>query len=100
MPGRADRSPCGTGSSANLATLHARGEIAVGGKTKSRSIIGSEFEVELLSEGAVGNKVAVQPRITGRAWLFGTQQLGLDPDDPFPLGYALSDTWGPYLDEL
>ncbi len=100
MPGRADRSPCGTGSSANLATLHARGEIAVGGKTKSRSIIGSEFEVELMSEGLVGGKPAVQPRITGRAWLFGMQQLGLDPEDPFPLGYALSDTWGPYLDDL
>ena len=100
MPGRADRSPCGTGSSANLATLHARGEIAVGGSTTSRSIIGSEFGVELVSEGLVGTKPAVQPRITGRAWLFGMQQLGLDPEDPFPLGYALSDTWGPCLDEL
>lgn len=99
-PGRADRSPCGTGSSANLATLHARGEIAVGGRTTSRSIIGSEFSVELIAEGVVGNRPAVQPRITGRAWVYGTQQIGLDPDDPFPLGYALSDTWGPYLDDL
>ncbi len=100
MPGRADRSPCGTGSSANLAVMHARGEIDIGGKTTSRSIIGSEFSVELMSEGVVGNKPAVQPRITGRAWLFGMQQLGLDPEDPFPLGYALSDTWGPYLDDI
>lgn len=99
-PGRCDRSPCGTGSSANLAALHARGEIAVGGRSKSRSIIGSEFDVELVGEAVIGNKTAVQPRITGRAWIFGTQQLGLDPTDPFPLGHALSDTWGPYLDGI
>ena len=55
-PGRADRSPCGTGSSANLSVMHARGEIAVGGKTRSRSIIGSEFEVELVSESTVGGQ--------------------------------------------
>lgn len=97
-PGRADRSPCGTGSSANLAVMHARGEIEVGGKTKSRSIIGSEFDVELIAATMVGDKPAVCPRITGRAWIYGTQQLGLDPSDPYPLGYALSDAWGPYLD--
>ena len=99
-PGRADRSPCGTGSSANLATLHARGRAAVGDRITSRSIIGSEFAVELVAEGAVGNRPAVRPRVTGRGFVYGMQQIGLDPDDPFPLGYALSDTWGPYLDDL
>ena len=100
FPGRVDRSPCGTGSSANLACLHARGEIDVGGRTLSRSIIGSEFEVELMVTTEVAGKAAVLPRISGRAWIFGMHQLGVEPSDPFPLGYTLSDTWGPYAGEL
>lgn len=94
-PGRVDRSPCGTGSSANLACLHARGEVAPGDKIVSRSIIGSRFGVDCLGTTEVGGRAAVLPRITGRAWIFGFQQMGLDPTDPFPLGFALSDTWGP-----
>ncbi len=100
FPGRVDRSPCGTGSSANLACLHARGEIDVGGKTLSRSIIGSEFEVELMVTTEVAGKAAVLPRISGRAWIFGMHQIGVEPSDPFPLGYTLSDTWGPFAGEL
>jgi proline racemase len=94
-PGRVDRSPCGTGSSANLATQFARGEIAVTGRSRSVSIIGSEFEVTLLGTTQLGEKTAVLPRISGRAWIYGFQQIGLDPSDPFPLGFSLSDTWGP-----
>ncbi|MBL6941537.1 MAG: proline racemase family protein [Rhodospirillales bacterium] len=99
-PGRVDRSPCGTGSSANLATQFARGEIAVGDKTKTISIIGSEFEVSLLGTDKLGEKVVVLPRVTGRGWIYGFQQIGLDPTDPFPEGFSLSDTWGPALAEL
>ncbi|OXC71764.1 proline racemase family protein [Caballeronia sordidicola] len=93
-PGRVDRSPCGTGSSANLATLAARGRVDVGDRLTSRSIIGGEFGVELLGRTEVAGKAAVLPRIQGRAWIYGIQQLGVDPDDPLAMGFMLSDTWG------
>jgi proline racemase len=93
-PGRVDRSPCGTGSSANLATLAARGLVDVGSRMTSRSTIGGEFEVELLGKTEVGGKPAVLPRIRGRAWVYGFQQIGVDPDDPLAAGFMLSDTWG------
>ena len=93
-PGRVDRSPCGTGSSANLATLAARGLARAGSALTSRSTIGGEFKVEMLGTTEVGAKAAVLPRIQGRAWVFGIQQLGVDPDDPLAAGFMLSDTWG------
>jgi proline racemase len=99
-PGRIDRSPCGTGSSANLAALHARGEVRVGETVVSRSVTGGEFRVLLRGEERLAVIPAVLPRISGRAWIYGTSQIGLDPTDPFPQGFALSDTWGPYVDEL
>ena len=99
-PGRVDRSPCGTGSSANLATMAARGLVKPGDVLESRSIIGSTFKVEYLGETHVGNVKAVLPRITGRAWIYGFTQVGIDPTDPYPRGFALSDTWGPYAHEL
>lgn len=94
-PGRVDRSPCGTGSSANLATLDARGLVEVGDRLLSRSTIGGEFNVDLLGRTEVGGRAAVLPRVTGRAWVYGIQQLGVDPDDPLATGFMLSDTWGP-----
>jgi proline racemase len=93
-PGRVDRSPCGTGSSANLATLAARGLADIGTRLKSRSTIGGEFNVELLGKTEVGGRAAILPRIQGRAWLYGIQQIGVDPDDPLSAGFMLSDTWG------
>jgi proline racemase len=93
-PGRVDRSPCGTGSSANLATLAARGRVSTGSRLTSRSIIGGEFKVELLGWTDVAGKAAVLPRIQGRAWIYGIQQLGVDPEDPLAAGFMLSDTWG------
>ncbi len=99
-PGRVDRSPCGTGSSANLAILHARGQAKTGDKRISRSIIGGEFTAEILGETTVAGRPAVLPRITGRGYVFGRQQLRLDPEDPFAQGFALSDTWGPQVSEL
>ncbi|WP_040259786.1 proline racemase family protein [Pseudomonas massiliensis] len=93
-PGRVDRSPCGTGSSANLATLAARGLAEVGDQLVSQSTIGGQFQVGFLGRAEVGRKPAVLPRITGRAWLYGLQQLGLDPQDPLCEGFMLSDTWG------
>ena len=93
-PGRVDRSPCGTGSSANLATLLARGLINKGDRLVSRSIIGGEFGVEVLGTTTVAGRQAVLPSITGRAWVYGFHQLGVDPNDPLADGFTLSDTWG------
>ncbi|AXK67875.1 MULTISPECIES: proline racemase family protein [Burkholderia] len=93
-PGRVDRSPCGTGSSAITSVLHARGELAVGEKFITRSIIGSEFSVELKGETVVSGKPAVLPNVSGRCWTYGISQLALDPDDPFARGFALQDAWG------
>ena len=91
--GRVDRSPCGTGSSANLATLYARGKAKVGDKKISRSTTGGEFTLEAIGETFVGNRPAVQPRITGNAWIYGREELRIDPSDPFPTGFVLSDSW-------
>jgi proline racemase len=99
-PGRVDRSPCGTGSSANLAALRARKQVQVGDVRISRSIIGGEFRVELIGETTVGNRAAVLPRITGQAWIYGMEEMRIDPADPFARGFALSDTWGPQVDQL
>ena len=88
-PGWLDRSPCGTGTSARLATLHARGELALGEDFVNASIIDTRFTGRLVAETTVGGRPAVVPEITGRAWITGTGQYGLDPEDPFPAGFAL-----------
>jgi proline racemase len=95
--GRVDRSPCGTGSSANLAVLHARGEVKIGDTKTSRSIIGGEFTVQVIDVTTVAGRPAVVPRITGRAWIYGKETLRVDDSDPFPNGFALSDLWGPRI---
>lgn len=99
-PGRVDRSPCGTGSSANLAALHARGEVKLGDHRISRSIIGGTFRADAIGAAAVGTLPAVRPRITGEAWVYGREELRVEPADPFLTGFALSDTWGPQVGEL
>lgn len=93
-PGRVDRSPCGTGSSANLATLLARGLVTKGDKLVSQSIIGGEFQIEVRDITTIAGRQAVLPSITGRAWVYGFHQLGVDPNDPLADGFTLSDTWG------
>ena len=93
-PGRADRSPCGTGSNANMAIRYREGRAAIGDVIVSRSIIGGEFTTELLGTTTVGPFTATENRISGQCWIYGISQLGLDPSDPFPLGFTLSDTWG------
>jgi proline racemase len=76
-----------------MAVLHAKGEIGIGETFVGRSIIGSEFHCSIQSETNVGDKPAIYPLISGRAWVTGTHQLMLDPSDPWPAGYRLSDTW-------
>ncbi|VXC65628.1 4-hydroxyproline 2-epimerase [Burkholderia sp. 8Y] len=100
QPGRVDRSPCGTGSSANLATLHARGQVSVGEVLTSRSIIGGEFRAEAIGTTEVGGRAAILPRVTGGGYVYGRTELRVESDDPFGSGFALSDTWGSRVDLL
>ncbi len=93
QPGKLDRSPTGTAVSARMAILHAKGEMAVGDRFTGVSIIGSTFRGEILGATTVGDVPAIRPLITGRAWITGTHQHMLDPSDPWPGGYRLSDTW-------
>jgi proline racemase len=88
-PGWFDRSPCGTGTSARMAQLHARGELPLNTDFRNDSFIGSTFTGRLLEETTVAGRPAVIPRITGRAWVTGTAQYMLDPTDPFPEGFLL-----------
>ena len=93
-PARVDRSPCGTGSSANLAVLHASGEVAVGDQLISRSITGGTFTVEAIGETLVADRPAVLPRITGSASIYGRAELYRPSGaEPFPEGFVLSDLW-------
>jgi proline racemase len=92
-PGKIDRSPTGTGCSARMAVLHARGLLGVGDRFVGRSIIGSQFDCRIEEATTVGGRPGIIPSISGRAWITGTHQHMLDPDDPWPLGYQLSDTW-------
>jgi proline racemase len=92
-PGKIDRSPTGTGCSARMAVLHARGELEVGEAFQGRSIIDSQFDCMIDELTTVGDKVAITPAISGRAWVTGRHQHTLDPADPWPGGYRLSDTW-------
>src|SRR4051794_31367178 len=88
-PGWLDRSPCGTGTSARMAQLHARGELALGEPFVNESVIGTRFTGRLVAEADVGGRPAVVPEITGRAWITGMGQYLLDADDPFPAGFDL-----------
>ncbi|AHM03849.1 2-methylaconitate racemase [Roseibacterium elongatum DSM 19469] len=92
-PGKIDRSPTGTALSARMALLHATGRMGVGNRFTGVSILGTEFEGQILGEAHVGQRPAIRPEISGQAWITGTHQHMLDPTDPFPAGYRLSDTW-------
>ena len=88
-PGWFDRSPCGTGTSAKMAQLHARGELALQTDFINESIIGSFFTGRLIDTTTVSGLPAVVPTVTGRAWVTGMGQYLLDPSDPFPAGFLL-----------
>lgn len=93
-PGKLDRSPCGTGTSARMAVMHAKGELAVGDEFVSRSVINSRFGAKIEAETTLSDGTkAILPSITGRAWISGYHNYVLDPRDPWPEGYTLSDTW-------
>jgi trans-L-3-hydroxyproline dehydratase len=92
-PGKLDRSPTGTGCSARMAVLHAKGEMAEGERYVGISPLGTRFDCRIDSTLHLGDRPAIIPIISGRAWVTGTHQLMLDPEDPFPAGYRVADTW-------
>lgn len=92
-PGKLDRSPTGTGCSARMAVLHARGELAVGEAFAGLSIIDSRFHCRIEAEMMFHGRPAIVPSFAGRGWITGTHQLMLDPTDPWPRGYRIADTW-------
>ncbi|MFD5224216.1 proline racemase family protein [Microbacterium sp. NPDC058342] len=91
--GALDRSPCGTGTSARMAALHARGQLEIGEEFRHRSIIGSEFVGRLTGETRIAGNPAVLPTVTGRAWITGRAQWTLDDADLFPTGFTVADIW-------
>ena len=93
-PGKIDRSPTGTALSAKMAVLEARGEMNIGQKIKAISIIGSSFEGKIVEKCNLNGTSAIIPEISGRGWITGLHQHTLEPTDPWPEGYRLSDTWG------
>jgi proline racemase len=93
-PGKIDRSPTGTALSAKMAVLEARGEMKIGQKIKAISIIGSSFEGKIVEKCNLNGTSAIIPEISGRGWITGLHQHTLEPTDPWPEGYKLSDTWG------
>jgi proline racemase len=88
-PGWFDRSPCGTGTSARMAQLWARGELGLDQDFINESYLGRHFTGRLIEETTVAGVPAVVPTVTGRAWITGTSQFFLDPEDPFPAGFLL-----------
>ncbi|NHF74584.1 trans-3-hydroxy-L-proline dehydratase [Paracoccus xiamenensis] len=94
QPGKVDRSPTGTALSARMAVLHARGQMTEADHLTAESLIGSTFGGSILGTTTVGDTPAILPEISGRGWITGIHQHMLDPSDPWPEGYRLSDSWG------
>jgi proline racemase len=92
--GAIDRSPCGTGTCAAMAVLHARGELGLHEDFVHEGILGTHFTGRLVEETTVGDRPAVVPTLSGRAWITGRAEYVLDETDPFPEGFTLGDIWG------
>ena len=92
-PGRLDRSPCGTGTTARLAVMHAKRQVRRGETFEHRSIIDTRFLSRIVATTRVAGRPAVVTTVAGQAWITSVGQYGYDPGDPFPEGYTLADTW-------
>lgn len=88
-----DRSPCGTGTCAKMAVLHAKGRLGIGEDFRHEGILGTVFTGRLEAEARVGDRAAVVPTITGTAWITGFASYVVDPSDPFPEGFTVGDLW-------
>jgi len=91
--GALDRSPCGTGTCAKMAALHARGGLRLNEPFRHEGVLGTVFTGMLLEETTVGPYRAVVPQLSGRAWITGFAQYVVDPQDPFPEGFTVGDIW-------
>jgi proline racemase len=91
--GAIDRSPCGTGTCAKMATLHARGELPLNQPFRHEGVLGTVFTGILLEETTVGPYRAVVPQLAGTAWITGFARYVVDPSDPFPDGFTVGDIW-------
>lgn len=89
-----DRSPCGTGTCAKLATLHARGRLQKGQDYVNAGPLGTTFTGRIVEETSVGPYPAIVPELSGQGWIYGTSNWALDPTDPFPTGFTIGDIWG------
>jgi len=94
LTGTLDRSPCGTGTCAKMATLYAKGKLSINQDFVHEGILGTTFTGRLVKETRVGPYPAVVPTIGGQAWITGFSQYVLDPTDPFPDGFTVGDIWG------
>ncbi|MHB8526039.1 MAG: proline racemase family protein, partial [Candidatus Acidiferrales bacterium] len=92
--GALDRSPCGTGTCAKMAVLHAKGLLPLHQDFIHEGILGTTFTGRLIAESRVGPYRAVIPTVSGRAWITGFSQYVLEADDPFPTGFTVADIWG------
>jgi proline racemase len=88
-----DRSACGTGTCARMATLWARGRLDLKRPFRHEGILGTTFVGCLVEEAHVGPYPAVVPTITGSAWITGIGQYVVDAEDPFPEGFTVGDLW-------
>ncbi|MGX9356378.1 proline racemase family protein [Roseobacteraceae bacterium S113] len=89
-----DRSPCGTGTCAKLAVLHAKGLLAPGTPYVNAGPPGTTFTGEIVETTQVGPYSAIRPKLSGRGWIYGVSQYLIDPSDPFPTGFTVGDIWG------
>ena len=96
--GAIDRSPCGTGTCAKMASLHAKGLLPLDQDFKHEGILGTIFTGRLLRKTQIGPYTAVVPLLSGQAWVTGFAQYVVDPDDPFPNGFTVGDIWGGAMD--
>jgi proline racemase len=88
-----DRSPCGTGTCAKMATLHARGQLKAGDQFRHESVLGTLFTGEIVAETMVGSYPAIIPALSGQGWITGFSSYVVDPSDPFPQGFTVGDIW-------
>lgn len=91
--GALDRCPCGTGTSAKMAVLHARGELSIGDEFIHEGPLGTMFTGRIVEETTVAEYPAIVPEIGGQGWITGTGEYLLDDTDPFPEGYTIGDIW-------
>jgi proline racemase len=88
-----DRSPCGTGTCAKMAVLHAKGQLKLNRDFRHEGVLGTVFTGRLIEETTVGDRLAVVPTLTGRAWITGFASYVVDPEDPYPDGFTVGDIW-------